>query len=164
MPFMKSVILLPFIAIIFLSANAQLKVKASCDAFSVDILNGKVNGVRPDFTGGQIKAKFPCFTNDEPATSKCGEVIYYKDRDLKFFPGRQYVEIGPAFKGQLSLPLMGAKRGSLFHYLGNPRLKDTNWDAYETQYGSLVLYYSSASKVNMIRFSTITLDAIHLCE
>jgi hypothetical protein len=161
---MKNVVLLPLMAIFSFAAYGQLKVKATCEAFSVDILNGKVNGVRPDFNGGQIKAKFPCFTSEDPETSKCGGVIYYKDRDLKFFTGKDYVEIGPAFKGQLSIPLMGAKRGTLFHYLGNPRQKDKNWDAYETQYGSLVLYYSSASKVNMIRFSTKTLDVIQLCE
>jgi len=161
---MKNVILLPLMAACLSPAFAQLKVKANCNAFSVDLLNGKVNDVRPDFTGAQIKSKFPCFTSEDAETTKCGGVIYYKDRDLKFFTGRDYVEIGPAFKGQLSIPVMGTKRGTLFKYLGNPRLKDTNWDAFETQYGSLVLYYNSASKVNMIRFSTKTLDAIQLCE
>jgi len=161
---MKSIILLPLMAILLLPARGQLKVKATCNTFSVDILDGKVNGVRPDFTAGEIKAKFPCFTSEDPETSKCGGVIYYKDRDLKFFTGRDYVEIGPAFKGQLSLPLMGAKRGSTFKYLGNPTLKDSNWDAFETQYGCLILYYSSASKVNKIRFSTKTTDIIQLCE
>jgi hypothetical protein len=161
---MKTVILLPLMAILLSPAYAQLKVKATCNAFSVDILKGKVNDVRPDFTAGQIKAKFPCFTSEDPETSKCGGVIYFKDRDVKFFTGRDYVEIGPAFKGQLSIPLMGAKRGSLFKYLGNPSLKDANWDAFETQYGTLILYYNSASKVNMIRFSTKTRDVIQLCE
>jgi len=161
---MKSIILLPLMAIYLSPAFAQLKVKSTCNAFSVDLLNGKVNDVRPDFTGAQIKSKFPCFTSEDPETSKCGGVIYYKDRDLKFFTGRDYVEIGPAFKGQLSIPVMGAKRGSLFKYLGNPKLKDSNWDAFETQYGTLILYYNTASKVNMIRFSTKTTDIIQLCE
>jgi hypothetical protein len=161
---MKSVLLLLLIALFLSPVHAQLKVKATCNAFTVDPLNGKVNDVRPDFTGAQIKAKFPCFTSEDPETSKCGGVIYYKDRDLKFFTGRDYVEVGPGFKGTLTVPLMGAKRGTLFKYLGNPRLKDANWDAFETQYGTLILYYNAASKVNLIRFSTKTMDVIQLCE
>lgn len=161
---MKKIPVLVLLTVILSPVYGQLKVKSTCNTFVVDILNGKVNGVRPDFTTGQIKAKLPCFTSEDPETSKCGGVIYYKDRDIKFFTGRDYVEIGPAFKGQLSIPLMGAKRGSLFKYLGNPKLKDSNWDAFETQYGCLILYYNSASKVNMIRFSTDGTDVIKLCE
>ena len=48
-----------------------------------------------------------------------------------FFTGREYVEIGPKFKGKLTLPLMGGKRGSFFKVLGNPKLKDTDWDAFD---------------------------------
>jgi len=158
-------ILLPFLCIVvFLPLNAQLKTKPVCSDFVVDVLDGKINGVHPDFTTEQIKTKLPCFTNEEPATSKCGSAIYYKDRDVVFFTGREYVEIGPKFKGKLSVPLMGGKRGSFFKVLGNPKLKDPSWDAYETQYGCLILYYNSASKVRMIRFSTKTTEDIHLCE
>ena len=147
-----------------MSANAQLKVKTVCSDFVVDILDGKINGVHPDFTTEQIKTKLPCFTSEEPPTSKCGGAIRYKDRDVVFFTGREYVEIGPNFKGKLSLPLMGGKRGSFFKQLGNPVLKDTNWDAFETQYGCLILYYNSAYKVRMMRFSTKTTQTINLCE
>jgi len=161
---MKNILLLLLSVGALLPAWAQLKVKARCNDFVVDVLNGKVNDVRPDFTNGQIKTKFPCFTGEENETSKCGSAVYYKDRDIKFFTSRDYVEIGPAFKGKLSLPLMGAKRGSLFKFLGNPRLKDDRWDAFQTQYGCLILYYNAASRVNMIRFSTKTTDQIQLCE
>lgn len=161
---MKNALLVLFLTVVLSPIYGQLKVKATCNTFDVDVLNGKVNGVRPDFTAGQVKSKFPCFTSEDPETSKCGSVVYYKDRDVKFFTGRNYVEIGPAFKGHLSIPLMGAKRGSLFKYLGNPVLKDQKWDAFETQYGCLVLYYNAAAKVNLIRFSTKGTNAIQLCE
>jgi len=158
-------ILLSFLSLaVFLSASAQLKVKPMCTDFVVDILDGKINGVHPDFTPALIKTKLPCFTNEEPTTSKCGGAIYYKDRDVVFFTEREYVEIGPKFKGKLSLPLMGGKRGSFFKMLGNPKLKDKDWDAFETQYGCLILYYNSASKVRMIRFSTKTTADLSLCE
>jgi len=162
--FMKNIFFLLLSLTILGSANAQLKVKTVCSDFVVDVLDGKINGVHPDFTTAQIKSTLPCFTNEEPATSKCGGAIYYKDRDVVFFTGREYVEIGPKFKGKLTLPLMGGKRGSFFKLLGNPKLKDTDWDAFETQYGCLILYYNSASKVRMIRFSTKATDQINLCE
>ena len=161
---MKNIVLVFLLSGILLPGFSQLKVKPRCDAFTVDLLDGRVNDVHPDFTTGQIKAKLPCFTGEEPATSKCGGVIYYKDRDVKFFTGRNYVEIGPGFKGKLSIPLMGGKRGSFFKWLGNPKLKDDNWDAFDTQYGCLILYYNAASKVKMIRFSTMNTGQLNLCE
>jgi len=161
---MKS-ILLSILAISFLLAgNAQLKTKPKCDPFVVDVLDGKVNEVHADFTKGQIEKKLPCFTSEEPETTKCGGTIVYKDQDVKFFTGRNYVELGPNFKGKLNIPLMGGKRGSFFKWLGLPKMKDDSWDAFQTQYGCLILYYNAASKVRMIRFSSKTTDEINLCE
>jgi hypothetical protein len=161
---MKNILFAFLSFVFFLSANAQLKTKPVCSDFVVDVLDGKINGVHPDFTPALIKSRLPCFTTEEPATSKCGGAIYYKDKDVVFYTGREYVEIGPKFKGKLSLPLMGGKRGSFFKLLGNPKLKDPNWDEFDTQYGCLILYYNSASKVRMIRFSTRTTADINLCE
>jgi len=161
---MKNFVLFILSAGFLINANAQLKTTPKCDAFVVDILDGKVNSVHAGFTKGQIETNLPCFTGEDPETSKCGGVIYYKNQDIKFYTGRDYVEIGPNFKGKLSLPLMGGKRGSFYKYLGLPKLKDTNWDAYETQYGCLILYYNAQSKVRMIRFSSKTTDEINLCE
>jgi hypothetical protein len=59
---------------------------------------------------------------------------------------------------------MGASRTSLFKWLGNPKIKDVNWDAYTTQYGILILYYTKAGKVNKIQFSTKSTETINLCE
>ena len=158
---MKRISLFVFFVTTFFALNAQLKVKAKCDAFAVDILKGKVNDVPPDFTPGQIKNKLPCFSSED---TKCGGIINYQDRDVRFYTDRDYVEIGPAFKGKLSLPLMGAKRGTFFKWFGNPKLKDDGWDAFQTQYGCLVLYYNAASKVRLIRFSTKGTEGLNLCE
>jgi hypothetical protein len=46
---------------------------------------------------------------------------------------------------------MGASRTSLFKWLGNPKLKDASWDAFQTKYGILILYYNKAGK--LIRFN-----------
>jgi hypothetical protein len=161
---MKNILILSLSLIILSFANAQLKVKSACPSFVIDILDGKINGVQPNYTMDQIKSKLPCFTGEESETSKCGGTIFYKDKDISFFTGRDYVEVGPNFKGKLSLPLMGGKRGTFFKLIGNPALKDTDWDAFETQYGCLILYYNKASKVRMIRFSTRTIGDINLCE
>lgn len=163
---MKQLISLLCAVLFQLIAQAQLKTTKQCPAFTVDILDGKVNDIKISDNNAQIKAKFPCFTSEvaEQATAKCGGGVYYKDRDIFFYTGRDYVEIGPKFKGKLSLPLMGASRNSLFKWLGHPKIKDAGWDAFTTQYGILILYYTKANKVNKIQFSNKTTENIQLCE
>jgi hypothetical protein len=162
---MKSAILL---CCLFLALNgfSQLKTTTACPVFTVDILGGKVNGLEPDLTQGQIKKALPCVSSEEPetASSKCGGLLAYKDRDITFYTGRNYIEIGPKFKGKLSLPLMGASRTGLFKWLGHPAIKDVSWDAYSTQYGVLILYYTKANKVNKIQLSTESSATINLCQ
>jgi hypothetical protein len=146
--------------------SAQLKTTPICPTFNVDILDGTVNGtILPGSTVGQIKLKFPCFTSfeEEGTTAKCGGGVFYKDKDISFYTTRDYIEIGPAFKGKLSIPLMGAARTGLFKMLGSPQIKDVNWDAFQTAYGVLILYYKSG-KVNKIQFSTMKANSIKLCE
>lgn len=145
---------------------AQLKTTKLCPAFAVDILDGKVNGLRCTDNVAQIKSKLPCFSGaeEESATAKCGGGVFYKDQDIYFYTSRDYVEIGPKFKGKLSVPLMGAARNGVYKWLGNPKLKDVNWDAYTTSYGILILYFNKANKVNKIQLSTQTTETISLCE
>lgn len=163
---MKKTIIFVNLILIIISVQAQLKTTKLCPAFTVEILDGKVNDLRVTDNNAQIKAKLPCFTSEEAesSSSKCGGGVFYKDRDIYFYTGRDYVEIGPKFKGKLSLPLMGASRNSLFKWLGHPKIKDISWDAFTTQYGILILYYTKANKVNKIQLSTKTTDTINLCE
>lgn len=150
------------------STQAQLKTSTQnqCGPFSIDILSGKLNGIEADVTPGEIKKLLPCFTSEEKedTSSKCGGLIAFKDKDVYFYTGRNYVEIREKYNGKLSLPLMGAARGSLFKYLGHPALKDTNWDAYQTAYGVLIVYFNKANKINKIQFSTESTATINLCE
>ena len=151
----------------YFNAFAQLKTTVKCPDFNVDILGGRINNViLPSSTIGQIKLNLPCFTSvqEESDTSNCGGKVFYKDNDVSFFTSRNYVEIGPAFKGKLSIPLMGASRNNLFQYLGAPQIKDIHWDAFQTAYGVLILYYDNADKVNKIRFSTQKASSIKLCD
>jgi hypothetical protein len=67
-------------------------------------------------------------------------------------------------KGSLSLPIMGASRNSFFKTLGNPKIKDDTWDAFQMQYGTLVLHYNKANKVIKIQISTLPTEALNLCE
>jgi len=163
---MKKICFIILGAIGYANVNAQLTVKSKCDDFYVDILDGRVNGVKPNFGYEEIKEKLPCFTSVEPEgpSSKCGGSIYFKDKDVYFFTDRDYVEIKEKFKGKLSIPLMGASRNSLFKWLGNPKLKDATWEAYPTNYGILVLHYNKAGKVNLIQFSTKSAESLSLCE
>jgi hypothetical protein len=162
---MKKTLLFLALSVSFNAAQAQLKTTIACASFTVDLLNGKVNDLYPTSTNGEVKGKFPCFTSteDEVASSKCGGNVFYKDKDIYFYTGRDYVEIGERFKGKLSIPLMGAARTGLFKWLGHPKIKDVNWDAFTMAYGTLVLYYRGG-KVNKIQFSTKSSDTMSLCE
>jgi hypothetical protein len=163
---MKNLFLALTALICFTTIHAQLKVKATCAGLYVDILDGKVNGIKPDITIPELKEKLPCFTafEDEQGDSKCGGGVYYKDKDIYFYTKRDYIEIGEKFQGKLSIPILGASRGSLFKWLGNPKLKDTNWDAFEMSYGTLVLHYNPAGKVKLIQFSNHGVETLSLCE
>ncbi len=52
----------------------------------------------------------------------------------------------------------------LFKWLGHAKIKDVNWDAFETAYGILILYYDKAGKVNKIQFSNQSAETIKLCQ
>jgi len=143
---------------------AQLKAAVTCPPFEVDLLDGKVNGFKANTQASLIKAKWPCFTSAATDSAKCGETIYYKDKGITFYIKRHYVEITEGFKGKLSVPLLGSPRGSLFKTLGNPAMKDAGWDAYQTNYGCLILYFNKANKCRLIQFSTEGTNSIRLCN
>ena len=147
--------------------QAQLTPSAKCDEFSVDILDGRVNGLRPDFTMGQIKTKLPCFTSSDPeatSSSKCGGTVFFADKGVYFYTDRDYIEIKDNYKGKISLPIIGADRKNLFKWLGNPTLKDESWDAFETKYGILVLHYNKLNKVNLVQMTTKSTSTLNLCQ
>ena len=164
---MKTIIVSIFSLVLCTVVSAQLKTTPKCPEFDVDILDGIVNAtILPTSTVGQIKLKLPCFTSfeEEGTSAKCGAVVFFKDKDIYFYTTRDYIEIGPAFKGKLSIPLMGASRDGLFKWLGSPQIKEVSWDAFRTSYGILILYYNTAAKINKIQFSTLSANSIHLCE
>jgi len=147
-------------------ASAQLKTTVVCPPFTIDLLEGTVsNKLDCNSTAGEVKKYFPCFTDTlNAATVKnCGAVLY-KDRDICFFTARNYIEIGEKFNGKLVPSLLGNSRGSLFNTLGSPKIKDVNWDAYQTKYGTMVLYYNKAGKINKLQISTRSTETLQLCE
>lgn len=148
------------------SSKAQLKTAVVCPPMSIDLLEGIINNrIYCTSTSAEVQKLFPCFTQvvEETNGSTCGGVIF-KDKDIAFYTERDYVEVGKNFTGKMEPALMGAGRGQLFKLLGNPKLKDATWEAYQTKYGILILYFDAASKVNKIQMSSKNTDAIRLCE
>lgn len=162
---MKTFLVLLISVILAQVSFAQLKKQVDCPTFVVDVLDGHVNRYNTKSTMAEIKKAFPCYSDiaEQGSGTNCAS-ISYKDKGVYFFPERNYVEIRENFKGKLSVPLMGANRKTLFRTLGNPVLKDANWDAFKTNYGILVLYYNKAGKVNKLQISNKTTDSIKLCE
>ena len=134
--------------------------------FLVDVLDGKVTGIKSNAQDYDIKKALPCFTGSEPdnSTAKCGGGVFYKDKDIYFYTDRDYIQIGPKFKGKMTLALIGAKRNSFFNKLGNPKISDDTWDAWVMQYGTLVLHYDKTGKVNLIEMSTKSTETLNLCQ
>jgi len=163
---MKHVFFLFILVTVVMSTKAQLVAKSRCDAFVVDIIDGKVNGLKPNARFVEIKDKFPCFTAIEPegSTAKCGASIFYADKGIFFYTDRDYIEIKEKFVAKFTTPVMGAARNSLFKILGNPKMKDDNWDAYEMSYGILVLHFSKAGKVNLVQMANRGTEQLSLCE
>jgi hypothetical protein len=166
---MKQLLFLALSLSCLTTAMGQLKAKVKCPDLYVDVLNGTVNDQKPNYGWAEIKGRIPCFTSaeEESSAAKCGGGVFYKDKDVSFYTKRDYIEIGPKFVGRCSIPLLGTKRGSLFRTLGNPRIKDDLWDAYDMQYGILVLHYDvagAAGKVKKFQMSTENTETIQLCE
>ncbi|MBS1744056.1 MAG: hypothetical protein JST81_13570 [Bacteroidetes bacterium] len=164
---MKNLFLLLIGSLVGSTVMAQLKTTPLCPEITINIMEGNINNViQPNSTQGLIEKTFPCYTGDEPEgdSSKCGGTVTYADKDLVFYTGRDYIEIRQNFKGKLSIPLLGAARSSLFQWLGYPKIKDVQWDAFQTAYGILILYYGSDSKVNKIQMSTKSVNSIKLCD
>lgn len=151
---------------VIFNGYAQLTTKPECNSIVADIYKGWINEARPNADPEQIKAKLPCFTafDKEGNESKCGGGIYYTDKDFQFLIQRDYIIIGEKFKGKLTIPLLGAKQDALFSWFGNPKLKDTGWEAYQMQYGTLIVYFNTKGVVNRIIMSTKSTDEIQLCS
>ena len=144
---------------------AQLKTTPVCPPVQVEIISGNVNKLSPKSTLGEVKITLPCFSEviEEPTGTSCKAVIY-KDRGLYFYPERNYIEIRENFDGKMNPKLIGADRKSLFSMLGYPKIKDITWDAFQMEYGILILYYDKTNKINKIQISSKTVDNIKLCD
>ncbi len=163
---MKQVLLLPVLLALAFTTKAQLVAKSHCDVITVDILDGKVNGLKPNARFDEIKEKLPCFTAAEPegTTAKCGASISYKDKDIYFYTDRDYIQINEKFQGKFTTPILGLPRNKLFSTLGNPKIKDDTWEAFQMSYGILVVRYNKAGKVYEVQFSTKSTDLLSLCD
>ncbi len=145
---------------------AQLKVTDACPPFSVDVLEGNINRIHPKSTSSEIMKTFPCQTDIEEKIDSIGRCqgVFYKNKGVSFFTGRNYIEIDNSYKGKMTPALMGAAKGSLFNVLGHPKMKDSDWEAYQTKYGTLIVYYTKANRISKIQMSTKNTDNIRLCE
>lgn len=163
---MKRTFALFAFAFISFTANAQLKTKPDCGVITVDVYKGWINEAKPNADPEQIKAKLPCFTSadKEGNESGCGGGVYYDDKGICFYIQRDYVVITDAFKGKFTVPVLGAKRDDLFVRFGNPKMKDTNWEAYQMAFGIMIVYYNMKDVINKVILSTKPIDEIDLCN
>jgi hypothetical protein len=161
----------PLLTFAFLALNqvswAQLKATPVCPAFTVDVLDGNVNKLYPESSTFDIKSRLPCFSdvieeNPVPASGCSG--VFFKDKGINFYTYRDYIEITESFKGNLSVPLLGAERSQLFKWFGLPKQKDIGWEVYQVRHGTLIVYYDDSGKVNKLQISSKSAETLRLCE
>ena len=70
---MKKISVIVFGLLLAATSQAQLKAKVDCGVFDVDVLDGKVNGLKANTIPGQIKRTWTCFTKVDSASAKCGD-------------------------------------------------------------------------------------------
>lgn len=146
-------------------SRAQLKSTPYCPPFNIDILDGNVNKLYAQSPYGDVKNRLPCFTDaiDELQGSGCGGV-FFKDKGVYFYTYRNYIEIRDNYTGTMTFPLMGADRGSLFKWIGLPKVKDNAWEVYQMRYGILVVYFTDGGKINRLILSNKSAETLRLCE
>jgi hypothetical protein len=161
---MKKYLLLPLAIVIFNGLQAQLKISPVCPGISIDILDGSVNNLYPESSLEDIKAKLPCFNDAvaEPGAGCAG--VFLREKGINFYTYRDYIEINKDFKGNMSIPLMGADRSSLFKYFGGPQARDNAWEVYKVRHGILVVYFDDAGKINKMQISSKSAETFKLCE
>ena len=143
---------------------AQLKTTPVCPPFSVDVLGGTVNKLNPRSTSGEVEKTLPCFSERvQPGDSAKCAGVYYGEQGVYFYKERNYIEVRSNFKGKSSIAL-GTPCSALFSVLGNIKLKDPSWEAYQTEYGTLVLYFDKENKLNKIQMSTRSTETLKLCD
>ena len=158
-----------FLSIVFSICSqflfAQLTTTPVCPPFVVDIMGGNVSKMYPKSTTGEIQKAFPCFTDAvEKGTDSACAGVFFKDQGLLFFTDRNYIEVNENYKGKMTPALMGTNRTALFSLLGYPKLKDPNWEAFQTEYGTLVLYFDKAGKINKLQISSKSTETLKLCK
>ena len=107
----------------------------------------------------------PCFTGvtEADSVSRYCAGVYYSDKAISFYTERKYIEVGELFKGKLN-PASRVFRAAFFKLFGHPKLKDTDWEVFQMGYGTPILYYNKAGRINKIQISSKSTETIRLCE
>lgn len=161
---MKNLLLTVIFIVVAMNGFAQLQSTPVCPPFKVDVLGGTINKLSPRSTAGEVAKALPCFSEKlEPGDpAKCAGV-FYADQGVYFYTDRNYIEVRDSYKGAITIPF-GTPRASLFSMLGRPKLKDPSWEAYQTEYGTLVMYFDAAGKLNKIQMSSKSTETLKLCN
>ncbi|MEO8768806.1 MAG: hypothetical protein ABI402_01935 [Ferruginibacter sp.] len=162
---MRNLVLIVTCMVVSQLTEAQLKTSSICPPISVDLIAGSVNNMHPESPWAEIYKVFPCFTEaiEEPSATGCAGV-FLRDKGINFYTYRDYIEITSNFGGKMTPAIMGTDRNSLFKSFGLPQTKDFVWDAYQTRYGTMVVFADKDGKINRIIISTKSTATMRLCD
>jgi len=81
---------------------------AGCDAITVDLYAGTVNGLPLTASMDAVKAALPCSTGESPEGEvyNYGGGVFFTDRELYLYTGNDFINVRAGFTGTLVPPLL----------------------------------------------------------
>ncbi|MFM2377033.1 MAG: hypothetical protein RLZZ165_2130 [Bacteroidota bacterium] len=96
--------------------------KANCSNIYVDVRKGTINKLKPTASIEKIVSVLPCFTGitREDEGYNCGGGVFFIDKDIYAYTGRDYWEIRANYKGTWSSKLLQLRPVDLQFRFGKP--------------------------------------------
>ena len=111
-----------------------------CDALTLDLRRGTLNGLAPTASMDEVKAQFPCFTGESPEgdpVMNYGGGVFFLDHSFFAYTFRDYWEVRTRFAGQTRPALLGQPLSTAEAAFGEPAESDDDTHLYNTRYGCL---------------------------
>lgn len=88
--------------------------RSNCAPLTLDLAVGTVSGLAPTATPAEVERLLPCFS------TRSADGLVFSDYDLSFHTSRQFIEVGPRFRGSITPVIAWHDAASLTRAFGRP--------------------------------------------